>query len=287
MKGKKTTTRKSSAKTSKSKKKSSSKSTARKSPTSKKKTSRESAAKKKTASKKKQTKKKTSKKQTVTGSKSKSGKSSGKNGASPATSNGRAAVRESKNASSKKSKARSVAEVASSAAADDKGYVFINGRRVRMISTQGLAPARKSRAAAAPLIAAKDEPPRLTKTTLTRKELKHFRELLLIKRAELFGDLSAMEAEALRSSGGNISHMPIHMADIGTDTYDQDFMLGLAETERRQLREIDDALERIQNGTYGICQMTGQEIPKARLEAKPWAKYTIEAARLMESQTRS
>jgi RNA polymerase-binding transcription factor DksA len=76
--------------------------------------------------------------------------------------------------------------------------------------------------------------------------------------------------------------MPIHMADIGTDTYDQDFMLGLAEAERRRLREIDAALGRIEDRTYGVCQMTGKPIPKARLNAKPWARYTIEAAREIE-----
>ena len=93
-----------------------------------------------------------------------------------------------------------------------------------------------------------------------------------------------MENEALRSGGGNLSHMPIHMADIGTDTYDQDFMLGLAANERDQLREIDAALQRIEDRSYGVCQLTGKPIPKARLDAKPWAKYTIEAARKMESQ---
>jgi len=72
------------------------------------------------------------------------------------------------------------------------------------------------------------------------------------------------------------------MADIGTDTYDQDFNLGLAEAERRLLREIHEALERIANRTYGICIMTGKPIPKARLNAKPWARYTIEAAREIE-----
>ena len=92
-----------------------------------------------------------------------------------------------------------------------------------------------------------------------------------------------MEAEALRSSGGNLSHMPIHMADIGTDTYDQDFKLGMAETERQVMMEIDEALERIANKTFGVCQMTGKMIPKSRLDAKPWAKYSIEATRLIES----
>lgn len=172
---------------------------------------------------------------------------------------------------------------------DAKGYVFVNGRRVRMISTKGQPPIKKIRsngsATDTETQAAETARIRGVKTKLSRKELNHYRDLLLNKRRELVGDLNAMETEALRSGGGNLSHMPIHMADIGTDTFDQDFMLGLAANERDQLREIDAALYRIGDRTFGICQMTGQAIPKARLDAKPWAKYTIEAARMAESQS--
>jgi DnaK suppressor protein len=226
------------------------------------------------------------------------GKSKGKTGGTP-TDNGSKgdAAGAKKGASSRRSpegskkskgakRGRSVAEAASDVTADSKGYVFINGRRVRMISTKGQAPAKKPRNSdLAPVAAASDKPPiQSIKTDLSRKELTHYRELLLQKRRELVGDLHAMESQALRSGGGNLSHMPIHMADIGTDTYDQDFMLGLAEAERKQLREIDAALQRIEDRTYGVCQMTGNMIPKTRLDAKPWAKHTIEAARKLEGQ---
>ena len=100
----------------------------------------------------------------------------------------------------------------------------------------------------------------------------------------LFSRLQLIPGRTLSTRGGELSHMPIHMADIGTDTFDQDFMLGLAETERQRLREIDEAMMRIKDRTYGVCLMTGKPIPKARLEVKPWAKYTIEAARLVEGQ---
>ena len=153
-----------------------------------------------------------------------------------------------------------------------------------MISTRKVpTPAKKPRATAASSAPIEPDPkPRKPiKSRLSPKTLNAYRTLLLIKRAELVGDLSAMEAEALQA-GGNLSTVPIHMADIGTDTYDQDFMLGLAETERARLREIDEALRRIEDRTYGVCQMTGKPIPKARLIAKPWAKYTIEAAREVE-----
>lgn len=167
---------------------------------------------------------------------------------------------------------------------DAQGYVMINGRRVRMISTKDITLSKKpkfaeSRTPAQP--AAVDVSH--IKTRLTKKELDHYRDLLLTRRAQILGLVHGMEQEALRGEGGNLSHMPIHMADIGSDTADQDFALNLAEKERETLGEIDAAIVRIENGSYGVCQATGKPIPKARLDAKPWAKYTIEAARMVES----
>ena len=172
-------------------------------------------------------------------------------------------------------------------APDANGYVIINGRRVRMMAAPlnpPLIPPKRTRTKTKP--ASEPEPAgksgKSIKTKLARKDLNRFRTQLLIQRAELVGDLSAMEGQALRSGAGNPSHMPIHMADVGTDTFDQDFMLGLAEAERRRLREIDVALKRIEDRTYGVCELTGKTIPKARLDAKPWARYTIESAREVE-----
>jgi DnaK suppressor protein len=191
-----------------------------------------------------------------------------------------------RSAASARRRGQSVAEAASATEADQQGYVFINGRRVRMISTKGQAVVRKPKAAGQPTPEEASElaPVKPIKTHLSRKELNHYRNLLLATRMQLCGSLNAMEDQALNPDGGNLSHMPIHMADIDTDTFEQDFMLGLAESERQRLREIDEALKRIEDRTYGVCQMTGQPIPAARLEAKPWAKYTIEAARALEGQ---
>jgi RNA polymerase-binding protein DksA len=181
---------------------------------------------------------------------------------------------------------KAAAAKAARAAPDANGYVIINGRRVRMMSTSvppvvTKKPRSRAKTAAEPAPEAAKQKP--IKTKLKKKDLDHYRELLLERRRELVGDLSAMEQQALQATSSNVSHMPIHMADIGTDTYDQDFMLGLAENERRRLREINAALVRIEDRTYGVCQMTGKVIPKARLNAKPWARYTIEAARQIES----
>lgn len=115
---------------------------------------------------------------------------------------------------------------------------------------------------------------------LSKKELEQFRQMLLHKRAELVGDVTTLRDEALgknrQDAAGDLSNMPLHMADLGTDNYEQEFALGLIESERAMLREIDEALARIASGTYGVCEATGQPIGKARLHAKPWAKHCYE-----------
>ena len=117
---------------------------------------------------------------------------------------------------------------------------------------------------------------------LSKADLTYFRNLLLERRREILGDVESMESEALKI-GSNLSHMPMHMADVGTDNYEQEFTLGLVETERRFLREIQEALARIDQGTFGVCQGIGKPIPRVRLEAVPWAKYGMEYSRLLES----
>jgi RNA polymerase-binding protein DksA len=117
--------------------------------------------------------------------------------------------------------------------------------------------------------------------TLSKSDLQYFRNLLLERRREIIGDMGSMESEAFKG-GSNLSNMPIHMADVGTDNFEQEFTLGLIESERQTLREIQEALVRIDAGSYGICQGTGKLIPRVRLEAVPWAKYTIEYKRLLD-----
>ncbi len=127
---------------------------------------------------------------------------------------------------------------------------------------------------------------RKKKRDLTASDIKHFKQLLLEKRIEILRNVNEIEDEALKKSRldatGDLSSMPIHMADLGTDNYEQEFALGLMDSERKLLREIDHALERIEQGIYGICKGTGQPIPKTRLEAQPWARYCIEYARMLE-----
>jgi len=124
------------------------------------------------------------------------------------------------------------------------------------------------------------------KSRLSAADIKRFQQMLLDKRQEIIGNVNEMKDEVLNKSrldaAGDLSSMPIHMADIGTDNYEQEFALGLMDSERKLLQEIDDALQRIEDRKYGICEGTGKPIPKARLEAKPWARYCVEHARMLE-----
>jgi RNA polymerase-binding protein DksA len=145
------------------------------------------------------------------------------------------------------------------------------------------APAPPRPTEAVPMPGHSNDKPRKNQAGLNTRELEHFRELLLAKRREIVGDMSSMEREALRTSGGsNLSTLPIHMADMGTDNYEQEFTLGLVETERKLLREINHALAKIPSGTYGICEGTGRPINKTRLDQVPWARFSIEHAKEME-----
>ena len=123
--------------------------------------------------------------------------------------------------------------------------------------------------------------PRPAKPTLTKADLEHFKGKLLERRARLLRNVAAMEAEALKSGDKDFS--VDHMADHGSDSYEQDFTLSLVESERRELFEIGQALERISLGEYGICEGTGIPIGRARLEAIPHTRHSIEYQRRVEA----
>jgi DnaK suppressor protein len=123
------------------------------------------------------------------------------------------------------------------------------------------------------------------KSPYDKRELAKFKAILLRKRAELVGDVSTMETEALKGNSGSLSHVPQHMAEQGSDVYGQSLSLDLAAADRRLIKEIDDALKRIDAGTYGVCELTGKPIRPERLEELPWARYSIEAARELERRS--
>jgi RNA polymerase-binding protein DksA len=118
------------------------------------------------------------------------------------------------------------------------------------------------------------------KSPFGKVELDHFRDLLLERRARILKNVNSMEAEALKAADQDFS--VDHMADHGSDNFEQDFTLSLVESERRELFEIDQALNRLRDGTYGICEGTGESIGRPRLEAIPYTRYSIEYQRRLE-----
>lgn len=119
------------------------------------------------------------------------------------------------------------------------------------------------------------------KPTFGKADLEHFRKLLLDRRRRILRTVQGMEEEALKASDQDFS--VDHMADHGSDNFEQDFTLALVESERKELFEIDRALQRLEQGSYGICEGTGQPIPRPRLEAIPYARYSVEYQRKLEA----
>lgn len=120
---------------------------------------------------------------------------------------------------------------------------------------------------------------------LKKVDLDYFRELLLEYRKALVGDLNHMEEGALRRSKDNAATLDIsNFADLGSDYFEQDFTIGLIENSETTLREIDAALERIEDGTYGVCEEGGHVIPKARLRVIPWARLCVQCQRKLEEE---
>jgi phage/conjugal plasmid C-4 type zinc finger TraR family protein len=121
---------------------------------------------------------------------------------------------------------------------------------------------------------------------MTKNKLEAFRQHLLDLRNRLQGDVSHLTGEALRKdergAGGSQSNMPIHMADVGSDAFEQENTLNLLANQEQALEEITAALDRINDGSFGQCEECGEEIPKARLEVIPYARYCVACARKME-----
>lgn len=108
-----------------------------------------------------------------------------------------------------------------------------------------------------------------------------YKERLLHLRARLRGDVQAMADVALHEGNGNA--MPIHMAELGSENYEQEFTLSLMESDEDTLAAIDEALARIEAGVYGICTICGSTIPKLRLNAIPYTPMCVECAEKSES----
>ena len=109
--------------------------------------------------------------------------------------------------------------------------------------------------------------------------LKYYRNLLDL-RERLLNQMSGLA----RESAEEMSSYSLHMADSGTDNFDRDFALSLLSSDQDAIYEIEEALKRIERGTYGVCELTSKPIPRARLDAIPWTRFTVEAQAQLERE---
>ncbi len=126
------------------------------------------------------------------------------------------------------------------------------------------------------------------KRKLTKKELKDFKKIILKKKEEMFDDLKHISDDTLKKSqkeaSGDISGYTYHMADVATDNYDREFSLGLASNDRQSLYELEDALKRIEEGSFGICDGCKNPIAKIRLKAVPSTRLCIKCQEKREKK---
>jgi len=122
----------------------------------------------------------------------------------------------------------------------------------------------------------------------TKKDLKDFKKIVQRRKEEILDDLKHISDDTLRKSqkeaSGDISGYTYHMADVATDNYDREFSLGLASAERKSIYELDDALKRIEDGSFGICDDCKGAITKIRLKAVPSARLCIKCQQKREKK---
>jgi len=126
--------------------------------------------------------------------------------------------------------------------------------------------------------AAEAAAPLPVKGGLSKSELNEFKALLLTRKKVLQGDVKTLEDEACKKgsdAAGDLSTLPMHMADLGTDSHEQDISLGLMENESDEIHEIQEAFERIKDGSFGLCETCRKKIPKERLRAIPYTRLCV------------
>ena len=121
---------------------------------------------------------------------------------------------------------------------------------------------------------------------LTAKDLLFYKDLLLKLRDRIIDEISFLSNDNLnrsqKESSGDLSSHSFHMADQGTDNFDREFAASLLSNEQDVLYEIDEALRRVEGGTYGVCESTGEPIERERLKVLPFARYCVAAQAEME-----
>ncbi|HTY44891.1 MAG TPA: TraR/DksA family transcriptional regulator [Patescibacteria group bacterium] len=123
---------------------------------------------------------------------------------------------------------------------------------------------------------------------LSKKELNDFRKLLVLRKEQLLEQIKHLSEDTLKKTqkdaSGDISGYTYHMADVATDSYDREFSMGLASSERQLLYEFDDAMKKIEDGTFGVCEDCKDLISKSRLKVVPYARMCIKCQEKKEKR---
>jgi len=135
-------------------------------------------------------------------------------------------------------------------------------------------PAQRRKAATADVVA-----PGLSKDSIPSKWKKYYDRLIRIR-----DFLRDRQGELARDAAEEQTAFSLHMADAGTDSFDRDLALSQISSEQDAVYEIEEAINRIRNGSYGICELTGKRIEAARLDAIPWTRFSVEASRMLEKE---
>ncbi len=125
--------------------------------------------------------------------------------------------------------------------------------------------------------------------SLTKPQLKQFRQLLITERAKFASEIKSLAQEASKSpreASGDLSAYTVHLADMAADTYNRELSMNIVSTEQEVLYQIDDALKRMDEGTYGICQQCNSPITMSRLKAVPYASMCIKCQRAKEQKNK-
>ena len=125
--------------------------------------------------------------------------------------------------------------------------------------------------------------------SLSKEQTKQLRQLLITDRAKLAGEIKAIAREASKSpreASGDLSAYTIHMADMAADTYERELSMDIVSSEQEILYQIDDALKRLEDGSYGVCQQCNEPIAMSRLKAVPYAAMCIRCQRAKEQKTK-
>lgn len=118
--------------------------------------------------------------------------------------------------------------------------------------------------------------------------MQRFKERLLAEKKRVFEEMGEIQQENLKTSiadqSGENSRYSYHLGDTASLAYGREFSMGLAERQQKYLEQIDEALQRIADGTYGTCLVTGEPIPVERLEEVPVAKYSVKGKEILEKR---